>query len=421
VPTNPDPPPVPTNPDPPPVPTNPDVPPVPTNPDVPPVPTNPVLEGLPAYFTQSLSDALAREVLIDLSVGDPHEPTPEPIRRALIDAVTPGSSYPSAAGTAELRAAIAGWVARRHGVEVDPDHHVLASAGSKEAIFHLPLAVIDAAGPRRGVLWGTPGYPVYDRGTRFAGGVSDPVVLRAEDGWRLDLATLPDEQLQRSAIAWINHPHNPTGATTDRDHLRRQVATAREHGLLLASDECYQEVWFDAPAPSVLEVCDGDLTGVLAVVSLSKRSGMTGYRSGAMIGDPELIARLRRLRTTTGTASPSFVQAAATAAWNDQAHVDERRAIFAAKRDVVLAFLDQQGIEVSGSQATFYVWCRAPGGDDVAYAAALQEAGLLVTPGRSFGVGGDGWLRLALVPTLEECHLAVQRWAAAIADGRVPS
>ena len=385
------------------------------------MPTNPVLEGLPSYFTQSLTDALEREVLIDLSVGDPHEPTPEPIRRALIDALTPESSYPSAAGTAELREAIAGWMARRHGVEVNPDRNVLASAGSKEAIFHLPLAVIDAAGPRRGVLWGTPGYPVYDRGTRFAGGVSDPVLLRAEEGWRLDLAALEPDRLQRSAIAWVNHPHNPTGATTDRTHLHRQVELAREHGLLLASDECYQEVWFDEPAPSALEVCDGDLTGVLAVVSLSKRSGMTGYRSGAMIGDPDLIARLRRLRTTTGTASPSFVQAAATAAWRDQDHVTDRRAIFAEKRRVVLDFLEQQGIEVSGSQATFYVWLRAPGGDDVAYADALQHAGLLVTPGRSFGEGGEGWLRLALVPTLEECHLAVQRWAAAIADGRVPT
>jgi succinyldiaminopimelate transaminase len=393
---------------------------VPTNPGPPPVPTNPVLEGLPSYFTQALTDALERETLIDLSVGDPHEPTPEFVRRALVAAVTPESSYPSAVGQLPLREAIVGWVRRRHGVHLDPDQHVLASAGSKEAIFHLPLAVLDANGPRRGVIWGQPGYPVYDRGTRFAGGVSDPVTLTSEGGWRLELADLPVERLQAASIVWINYPHNPTGAAVDLDYLRRQLAVAREHGLVLASDECYQEVWFDEPAPSVLEVCDGDLTGVVAVVSLSKRSGMTGYRSGAMIGDPALITRLRRLRVTTGTASPSFVQAAATAAWNDQGHVDERREVFAEKRRVILDFLATQGIEVSGSEATIYVWFRAPGGDDAAYGEALMAAGILATPGRSFGPGGEGWLRLALVPTVEECHLAVQRWATAISDGALP-
>ena len=403
------------------MPTNPDVPAEPTNPGLPPVPTNPVLEELPTYFTQSLTDALEREALIDFSVGDPHEPTPEPIRRSLLEAVTAESSYPNAAGQPALRRAISGWMERRHGVEVDPDQHILASAGSKEAIFHLPLAVIDANGARRGVIWGQPGYPVYDRGTRFAGGTSDPVILTAESGWRLELSDLPAERLRAASIAWINYPHNPTGATSDLEHLRRQVEVAREHGLLLASDECYQEVWFDQPAPSMLEACDGDLTGVVAIVSLSKRSGMTGYRSGAMIGDPDLIARLRRLRATTGTASPSFVQAAATTAWNDQTHVDERRAIFAEKRRVLLDFLTTQGIEVSGSQATFYLWFRAPGGDDAAYTEALTAAGLLATPGRAFGEGGEGWLRLALVPTVEECHLAIQRWATAISEGRLPS
>ena len=412
---------MPTNPDVPPVPTNPGLPPVPTNPDVPPVPTNPVLEGLPGYFTQALLEALDRETLIDLSVGDPHEPTPEPVRRALIEAVTPESSYPSAVGQPPLRQAVAGWLQRRHGVTVDPDHHVLASAGSKEAIFHLPFAVVDARGRRRSVIWGQPGYPIYDRGTRFAGGLSAPVALTPSEGWRLELADLPRERLQAASIAWINYPHNPTGAAADLDYLRRQLAVAREHGLLLASDECYQELWFDEPAPSLLEACDGDLTGVVAVVSLSKRSGMTGYRSGAMIGDPGLIARLRRLRTTTGTASPGFVQAAATAAWQDDAHVEERRAIFAEKRRILLGFLEQQDIEVSGSHATFYVWFRAPGGDDVAYSEALMEAGILATPGRGFGEGGEGWLRLALVPTVEECHLVVQRWAAAISEGRLPT
>ena len=393
---------------------------VPTNPVPRSVPTNPVLEELPSYFTQTLNDALERGSLVDFSVGDPHEPTPGFIRQALVDALTPQSSYPSAAGQPALRRAVAEWVARRHGVSVDPDTQVLATAGSKEAIFHLPLAVVDPGGMRRRVLWGEPGYPIYDRGTRFAGGLSDPVTLRAEDGWRLELGDLGPDRLQGASIAWVNYPHNPTGAAVDLDYYRQQVAVAREHGLLLASDECYQEIWFDQPAPSVLEACDGDLTGVIAVVSLSKRSGMTGYRSGALIGDAALLARLRRLRVTTGSGSPDFVQAAATAAWGDQGHVDERRSVFGAKRAVLLAFFEQTGIEVSGSDATFFLWFRAPGGDDAAYGQALIDAGILATPGRSFGPGGTGWMRLALVPTVEACHAAVDRWQAAIADGRLP-
>ena len=364
------------------------------------VTSNPALEqlgGYPLARLQDLANSLRAdgEVLHDFSIGDPDEPTPPAIRQALIDAVDPVSRYPTAAGKRDLRVAVADFVARRHGVEVDPDRHVLPSAGSKEAIFHLPLAVLDPHGPRRAVLWGEPGYPVYGRGALFAGGVSDAVTLRHEQGWRLDLARLPADRRATACIAWINHPHNPTGATADLDHYRRQVGVAREHDLLLASDECYQEVWFDEPPPSVLEACDGDLSGVLAFLSLSKRSGMTGYRSGAIVGDPALIDRLRLLRPNIGTAAPDFVQAAAVAAWNDQDHVDERRAIFAAKRVVMRSFLADAGVEVSGSQATFYLWFRAPGGDDAAYAEALLRERIVATPGRAFGPGGAGWLRLA--------------------------
>lgn len=387
---------------------------------------NPALEQLGGYPLARLQD-LANELradgatLYDFSIGDPDEPTPPFIRQALVDALGPVSRYPTAAGRPATRAAAAGWLQRRHGVAVDPDRDVLPSAGSKEAIFHLPLAVVDPDAPKRAVLWGDPGYPVYDRGTRFAGGISDPVGLTAGDGWRLELGALAPARLERAAVAWINYPHNPTGATVGVDYLTRQVAVAREYGILLCSDECYQEIWFDRPAPSVLEVCGADLTGVLAFVSLSKRSGMTGYRAGAMIGDPELIRRLRLLRPNVGTAPQDFVQAAAVAAWGDQDHVDERRAIFGAKRDVMLGFLRDAGIEVSGSAATFYVWLRAPGGDDAAYAEALLRERIVASPGRSFGSGGAGWLRLALVPTVAECEKAAAHWGSAIAAGRLPT
>jgi succinyldiaminopimelate transaminase len=391
------------------------------------VTSNPAVAGIGAYALEELRHRVAAlraegATLFDFSIGDPDEPTPEFIRAALLDAVGPISRYPTSYGQPTLRAAVADFFRRRHGVDwLDPATQVLPSSGSKEAIFHLPFAVIDPAGDRRHVLWGDPGYPVYERGAVLAGGVSDPVALTAESGWRLDLGALPEERLRRACIVWINYPHNPTGATVDVGWLREQVAIAREFDVLLASDECYQEIWFDEPAPSVMEAVDGDPTGVIAVVSLSKRSGMTGYRSGAIVGDADLVAVQRGLRPNFGTASQDFVQAAAVAAWNDDEHVAQRRAVFEGKRTVVMEFLDEARIEVSGSEATFYIWFRAPGGDDVAYAEALLSAGVVASPGRSFGPAGQGWLRLALVPTVEGCRAAVDGWRDAIERGDLPT
>ena len=351
--------------------------------------------------------------LIDLSIGDPDEPTPDAVRAALRDAVGPVSSYPTARGGDAVRAAIAGFMARRHGVAVDPATQALPTSGSKEAIFHLPLAFVDPAGSRRAVVFGTPGYPTYARGTRLAGGEPVAVRLREEDGWRLDLGALDPDLLARTCVAWINHPHNPTGATVDVGYLRDQLAVARAHDVILCSDECYQELWAGAPAPSLLEATDGDTTGALAFLSLSKRSGMTGYRSGAIVGDAALVAVLRRLREDTGTASPDFVQAAAVAAWSDDAHVAERRAAFDAKRTAVLEGLAAAGVTWSGSAAGLYVWVRVPDGDDLALARRLLDAGVVVTPGRAFGPGGEGWVRLALVPDVARCREALRRWIAA--------
>ena len=359
--------------------------------------------------------------LIDLSIGDPDEPTPPAVREALRSAVGPVSSYPTGLGQLATRRAIAAFVERRHGIEVDAATQVLPTSGSKEAIFHLPFAFLDPAGPRRTVVWGSPGYPTYARGARYAGGEAHGVVLTEAGGWRLDLASLDAELLARTCIAWIGYPHNPTGATVDLGYLREQLEVARANDILLCSDECYQEVWFDEPAPSLLEVAGEGSQGMLAVLSLSKRSGMTGYRSGAIAGDAALIASLRTLREDTGTASPDFVQAAAQVAWADDAHVAERRVIFAAKREVALEGLAALGLTWSGSRATFYVWVRVPGGDDLAYATALLDADVVVTPGRAFGAGGEGWIRLALVPDVSGCREAMQRWAAAQQQGLLPA
>ena len=402
-----------------------------TGPDVP-LPTNPVLAqlgGYPLAVFQDLARAMRAEdePVYDFSIGDPVEPTPPFIRQALIDAVPVVSQYPTAAGLSELREAVAGWIDRRFGVTVDPDTQVLPTAGSKEAIFHTPLALLDAGGPRRHAIWGAPGYQPYERGALFAGGESDRVDLQPEQGWLLDLAALGPERLDRAFIAWLNYPHNPTGATASADYLRQQLATARQHGIVLGSDECYIDVYPPAgpKPPSMLDVADGDLSGLLVAFSLSKRSGMTGYRCGALVGDATLIAQQRTMRPNIGTGSPEFVQLAAAAAWGEDTHAADRRQTFEDKREVLLAFCRAQGLQVSGSAATFYIWIRVPGGDDVRYAERLLEHRIIASPGSAFGQAGRGWLRLALVPDVPGggggCRTAVEVWSAAIADDRLTS
>ncbi len=389
---------------------------------------NPLLRALGGYPLARFSDlkaALSADggPVYDFSVGDPVEPTPEPIRRALLDGLDPVSQYPTATGLRELREAVAAWVLRRFGVVVDPDREVLPTAGSKEAIFHLPLALVDPVSARRAVVWGDPGYPVYGRGQQFAGGVSDPVALTPAEVWLLELGDLEPARLDAACLAWTNYPHNPTGAVADLAYHRRQLATARSRGLVLGSDECYVDIHpVGAPQPpSALQAADGDLAGLVVAFSLSKRSGMTGYRCGALVGDAQLLADQRLLRPNLGTASPEFIQRAAIAAWSDDAHVAERRAVFDAKRAVVLGFLREAGIEVSGSEATFYVWLRAPDGDDAAYAEGLLARRVIASPGRAFGPAGTGWLRLALVPSVEGCREAVALWRGALEDGSLPA
>jgi succinyldiaminopimelate transaminase len=388
---------------------------------------NPLLTRLgdyPLAAFQDLKAAAKAEArhLHDFSIGDPLEPTPSFIRDALIQAVPDVSQYPTAAGPRTLRQGIAGWVQRRFGVDVDPDAHVLPTAGSKEAVFHLPLGFLDPHGQRRAAIWGAPGYQVYERGQLFAGGDSDPVILRDEDGWRLDISGLDAHRLSRASIAWLNYPHNPTGAAVDTAFYDRSVSTAREHGLLLASDECYSDIYpsDSIPPPSVLQSAGEDFRGVLALFSLSKRSGMTGYRTGALVGDPDLIRAQRLLRPNIGTASPEFVQRAAIAAWGEDEHAAERREVFDRKREVLLAFLREAGFPIGGSEATFYLWIAAPGGDDAAYAEALLARGVVVSPGRAFGRAGTGWFRVALVPSVEGCREAVQIWTEAIEAGLLP-
>jgi succinyldiaminopimelate transaminase len=349
----------------------------------------------------------AGRTLIDLGIGDPREVTPAFIRQALVDAIEPVSSYPRAGGLPDLRDAITGWVGRRFGVTLDPDRQVLPILGSKELVFSLAQSVLDPAAGRDLVLVTAPGYPIPERGARFAGGDVARLPLEASRGFLPDLDAVPDDVWRRAAILWINYPNNPTGAVAPLAFLRRAVERCRAHEVLLASDEAYSELWFDdGPPPSALQV--GDADGLLVLNTLSKRSSMTGYRSGFAAGDPRLIAALKGLRPSVGVTPQEFVQRASIAAWNDDAHVEAVRATYAAKRRVFVDLFERHGIEVTGSTATFYLWVTVPDGRaSLDWASELLDrTGVVVAPGSFFGPEGEGYARVALVPTLEECERA---------------
>lgn len=348
----------------------------------------------------------------DFGVGDPTLPTPPFIVEALKTAVPAVSQYPSVAGTRALREACAAWVRRRFAVALDPETQVLPTAGSKEAIFHLAMVLVDPATAKRRVVYPTPGYPIYEPGALFAGATPHPVPLSARTDFAFDLSDVPAEALAETRLLWVNYPHNPTGKVVGRDYYVRLATACRERGVVLASDECYVDLAFDAESASVLQATT---TGVLAFFSLSKRSGMTGYRSGFVAGDPELVALYRKFRAFMGVAGAEFVQGAALAAWSDDMHVAERKAAFKAKRDLVLPALRRLGYEVGASEGTFFLWLRVPPsgrdrGDAHAHAARLLEAGIIVSPGDAFGPGGEGYVRVALVPPLETCRAALAVW-----------
>ena len=373
---------------------------------------SPVLAATGTYPFVRLEEAKQRLLaegvpLIDFGKGDPREQTDPLIRQALVDGIEPLMGYPLAEGLLELREAAAAWCGRRFGVDLDPEAEVIPTYGSKEAIFHLAQVVVDRGGDKRLVLSTEPGYPVYDRGALFAGAEVEQLPLLEENGFLPDLDAVSRETWERAAIFWINYPNNPTGAVAPLEFLERAAGLAAEHDFLLAADEAYTELWFDAPPHSALEVADRAHVAVFQ--TLSKRSSMTGYRSGFVAASPELISALKQYRPSVGTAPQEFVQRASVAAWNDEEHVERTREIYKRKREALLPSLVRKGIRVAGSDATMYLWLETPLGEGAEpLAERLLEHGLIVSPGTFFGPSGDGYWRLALVPTEAECKRAAE-------------
>jgi acetylornithine aminotransferase len=222
-----------------------------------------------------------------------------------------------------------------------------------------------------------------------------------------EIDDVADETWSRAALVWLNSPNNPTGAIAPLPFVQRMAELARTHGFVLACDEAYSELWFSEPPPSALQL--PDRANVLVLNTLSKRSSMTGFRSGFAAGDPELIAALRHYRPNVGTAPQEFVQRASVVAWGDEKHVVRAREAYARKRALLLDVLGRKGLRDVGGPATMYLWIAVPPGEtSEEHSAGLLEHGVLVAPGSYLGASGEGYVRYALVPTEEECVRAVE-------------
>jgi succinyldiaminopimelate transaminase len=336
--------------------------------------------------------------IVDLSVGTPVDPVAPLIRAALADA-SAASGYPATAGTPALRRSIIAALGRRHGITRLTDAAVLPVIGTKELIAWLPtllgLSSTDV------VVVPELAYPTYDVGARLAGAQ----VLRAD--------SLTQLGPQLPALIYLNSPSNPTGQVLGMDHLRKVVGWARERGALVASDECYLNLGWDAEPYSVLHpaVCDGDHSGLLALHSLSKSSSLAGYRAGFVAGDPRLVGELLAVRKHAGMMVPTPVQAAMVAALDDDAHECEQRYRYARRREVLLPAFRSAGFTIEDSEAGLYLW--ATRGESCRDTAGwLAQRGILTAPGEFYGPRGAQHVRVALTATDERIAAAVERLTA---------
>ncbi|MDP7033993.1 MAG: aminotransferase class I/II-fold pyridoxal phosphate-dependent enzyme [Planctomycetota bacterium] len=353
---------------------------------------------------------------IDLGVGDPRNPTPVIVRKACQEAVDrhAATGYPSYVGSPSFREAVASWTQARHGVTLDPETEICSTIGSKEGIFHFGECFVD---PGDLVLVPSPGYPPYQRGTHFAEGSCWMMPLREDAGFLPDLDSIPEEICKRAKILWLNYPNSPSGALAPPEFFEKAIRFAHDNDIVLASDEAYSEIYFTEEKPhSLLEF---SREGVIVFQSLSKRSAMTGYRIGWVAGDPAIVDIFKKVKTNVDSGTPNFVQEAGIAALGDEEHVDSMRNEYREKRDLFCGALVEAGLPDCTPDSTIYVWQRVPGGmDAVDFATRLldPEVAIVCTPGpwisdvvADGSNPGDGYVRFALVLSVEETREAAKR------------
>lgn len=349
--------------------------------------------------------------LIDLGIGDPDLPTPEPvIKRMKKASEDPGNHhYPSYEGMIEFRTAAAQWFERRFGVRVDPKTEVLTLIGSKEGIAHIPLAFVN---PGDYVLVPSPGYPVYRVATLFAGGTPYFMPLVKENDFLPKLSEIPKEVAEKSKLLFINYPNNPTSAIAERHFFEEVIAFARRYEIIVCHDAAYSELAFDGYRPLSFFEIEGSKEVGIEFHSLSKTFNMTGWRIGFAVGNPEIVSGLGRVKTNIDSGLFQAIQEAGIEALNRyDTPIPNLIRIYEGRRNVMVKGLRQIGLEVDLPKATFYLWIRVPRGYTSAQFATLliENAGIVATPGNGFGEAGEGYIRMAL--TVDESRLqeAIER------------
>jgi len=382
------------------------------------------IAALPPYLfaeiDRKVSERKAAGVdVISFGVGDPDLPTPghivEELARAAYDAST--HQYPSYFGLPGFRQAIADFYARRFGVTLDPGTQVLPLIGSKEGIAHLPWAFVDPGDP---VLVTEPGYPVYEVGTILAGGEPVHIPLRAEDGWFPRLETVDGAVADRAKILWLGYPANPTAAVASLEQLEQAVRFAADHEVLLAHDNAYSEITYDGfVAPSVLQV-PGAVDTAVEFGSLSKIYNMTGWRIGWVVGNPEAIEALGRVKTNIDSGIFNAIQRAGMAALNGgMDHLPALLATYQRRRDRIMEVFWDAGWKVDAPKGALYVWLPTPAGESSVdfTARLLDDAGVVVAPGSGYGPSGEGYIRLSLTISDDRLEEGCERVRKALVGG----
>jgi LL-diaminopimelate aminotransferase len=374
------------------------------------------VDAVPPYLFAELERTIARKRregvdVISLGIGDPDLPTPPAVVEALATAAHDPAThrYPTNDGSGEFRETAAVFYRERFGVELDPETEIVPALGGKEAVGHVALVLLD---PGDLCLSPDPGYPPYTSGPLFAGADLHYLPLEQAGGFLPDLDAVPDEVAGRASLLFLNYPNNPTGAVAARGYFARAVAFARDHGIAVVHDNAYSEICFDGyRAPSFLETPGAKAVGI-EIFSLSKGWNMTGWRSGIVAGNPEIVERYRRLKTNLDSGMFEAVQRATVAALTDAREFPrEMSEVYRRRRDLVVDALAAIGIEAEPPRATPYFWVRVPEGQTSASFTelVLEEAGVVVSPGPAYGPSGEGFVRISLTVPDDRLEEAMRR------------
>jgi LL-diaminopimelate aminotransferase len=374
------------------------------------------LDAVPPYLFAELERKIAEKRragvdVISLGIGDPDLPTPQPIVDALAEAARDPRThqYPTNHGSDEFRGTAAGFYRGRFGVELDPATEIVPALGGKEAVGHIALALLD---PGDVCLSPDPGYPPYTSGPVFAGAEVHYLPLEEANGFLPDLDTIPADALARANVLFLNYPNNPTGAVVEPGYFERAVELARAAGLVIVHDNAYSELCFDGyRAPSFLETPGAKEVGV-EIFSPSKGWNMTGWRSGIVAGNAEVVERFRHLKTNLDSGMFEAIQRATIAALTEARDFPrEMSAVYERRRDLVADALATIGLAVEPPKATPYFWVRVPDGHTSESFAelVLEEAGVVVSPGPAYGPSGEGFFRISLTVPDDRLEEAVAR------------